>query len=79
MSSTEETKQPSVPNNYETLVRLLIEARHERELSQEALARKIGCTESLVHKWEQFKRMPSGFMLMCWLEALEYDIEAIKR
>ena len=79
MSSTEETKQPSVPNNYETLVRLLIEARHERALSQEALARKIGCTESLVHKWEQFKRMPSGFMLMCWLEALEYDIEAIKR
>lgn len=79
MSSTEETKRPSVPNNYEILVKLLIEARHERGLSQESLARKIGCTESLVHKWEQFKRMPSGFMLMCWLEALEYDIEAIKR
>ncbi len=79
MSSTEETKRPSVPNNYEILVKLLIEARHERGLSQENLARKIGCTESLVHKWEQFKRMPSGFMLMCWLEALEYDIEAIKR
>ena len=79
MSSTKETKPPSVPNNYETLVRLLIDARHERGLSHESLARKIGCTESLVHKWEQFKRMPSGFMLMCWLEALEYDIEAIKR
>ena len=79
MSSTEETKRPSVPNNYEILVKLLIKARHERGLSQESLARKIGCTESLVHKWEQFKRMPSGFMLMCWLEALEYDIEAIKR
>ncbi len=58
---------------------MLIDARHERGLSQEVLARKIGCTESLIHKWEQFKRMPSGFMLMCWLEALEYDIEAIKR
>ena len=79
MSSTEETKRPSVPNNYEILVKLLIKARHERGLSQENLARKIGCTESLVHKWEQFKRMPSGFMLMCWLEALEHDIEAIKR
>ena len=79
MSNTEKTKPPSVPNNYETLVRLLIDARHERALSQESLARKIGCTESLVHKWEQFKRRPSGFMLMCWLEALEYDIEAIKR
>ena len=79
MSSTKETKPPSVPNNYETLVRLLIDARHERGLSQESLARKIGCTESLVQKVEQFKRMPSGFMLMCWLEALEYDLEAIKR
>ena len=79
MNNTEETNRPSVPNNYEVLVKMLIDARHERGLSQEVLARKIGCTESLIHKWEQFKRMPSGFMLMCWLEALEYDIEAIKR
>ncbi|MBJ64664.1 MAG: hypothetical protein CMB55_07730 [Euryarchaeota archaeon] len=79
MSNTKETNRPSVPNNYEVLVKMLIDARHERGLSQEVLARKIGCTESLIHKWEQFKRMPSGFMLMCWLEALEYDIEAIKR
>jgi len=58
---------------------MLTAARLELSLSQEALAHKIGCTVSLIHKWEAHKRLPSGFMLMCWLDALEYDIEVKKR
>jgi|TARA_R100001480_G_C4679072_1_gene174586 DNA-binding transcriptional regulator YiaG len=61
------------------MVTMLIEARHEKKLSQDKLAGIIGCTESLVHKWEQHKRVPSGFFLMCWLDALGYDIEIKKR
>ena len=73
-------KQPvNIPSNYENLVSELIYARSERSLSQEALAHEIGCTVSLIHKWETHKRIPSGFMLMCWLDALGYEIEIRKR
>ncbi len=68
-----------LPHNYNQMITMLIEARHERKLSQDKLAGIIGCTESLVHKWEQHKRVPSGFFLMCWLDALGYDIEIKKR
>ena len=53
--------------------------RNERGISQEKLAHSIGCTVSLIHKWETHKRIPSGFMLMCWLDALGYEIEIKKR
>ena len=69
----------SIPKDYEKLVKNLIDARFEQSLSQEALAHKMGCTTSLIHKWETHKRIPSGFMLMCWLDALGYDIEVTKR
>jgi DNA-binding transcriptional regulator YiaG len=73
------SKPVSIPSNYESLVSELIYARSEHGLSQEALAHKIGCTVSLVHKWETHKRIPSGFMLMCWLDSLGYEIEVKKR
>jgi len=72
-------KPVSIPSDYEMLVSALISARSEQSLSQEALAHKIGCTVSLVHKWETHKRIPSGFMLICWLDALGYEIEVKKR
>lgn len=68
-----------IPQSYEELVLQLIAARSEQGYSQEALADRIGCTVSLIHKWEQHKRIPSGFMLMCWLDALGYDIEVRRR
>jgi transcriptional regulator with XRE-family HTH domain len=73
------SKPVVIPENYESLVTELIDARSEQSISQEALAHSIGCTVSLVHKWETHKRIPSGFMLMCWLDALGYDIEVKKR
>jgi DNA-binding transcriptional regulator YiaG len=76
---TRYNKPVSIPKDYELLVKMLTDARLELSLSQEALAHKIGCTVSLIHKWEAHKRLPSGFMLMCWLDALEYDIEVKKR
>jgi len=78
-SFTRFNKPVSIPKDYEKLIKMLIEARFERGLSQESLAHSIGCTSSLIHKWESHKRIPSGFMLMCWLDALEYDIKVQKR
>ena len=68
----------SIPKDYDRLVKELIDARFEQSLSQESLAHKIGCASSLIHKWETHKRIPSGFMLMCWLDALEYEIQIKK-
>jgi transcriptional regulator with XRE-family HTH domain len=68
----------NIPQNYENLVEGLTAARLDQKLSQESLAHKIGCTVSLIHKWETHKRIPSGFMLMCWLDALGYEIEIKK-
>ena len=72
-------KPVRIPSSYEDLVLRLIIARSERGLSQEALADVIGCTVSLIHKWETHKRIPSGFMLMCWLDALDYEIEVLPK
>jgi ribosome-binding protein aMBF1 (putative translation factor) len=79
MSKSDDKTQPRLPSNYDQIIQMLVEARHEQGLSQEKLAHKIGCTESLIHKWEQHKRIPSGFFLMCWLDALGYDVEVKKR
>jgi DNA-binding transcriptional regulator YiaG len=72
-------KNTRLSQSYNQLIEMLVEARRERKLSQPELASIIGCTESLIHKWEQHKRVPSGFFLMCWLEALDYDIEVKKK
>jgi transcriptional regulator with XRE-family HTH domain len=69
----------SIPENYSSLVSQLIHARSGRRLSQEELAHRIGCSQSLIHKWETMKRVPSGFMLTCWLDALEYEILVIRK
>jgi len=79
MSKSDDKTQPRLPSNYDQIIQMLVEARHEQGLSREKLAHKIGCTESLIHKWEQHKRIPSGFFLMCWLDALGYDVEVKKR
>jgi len=61
-------------NGYEIIVDQLINRRHYLQWSQEELAHRIGCTPSLIHKWEQYKRVPSGFMLGCWVDALGLQI-----
>lgn len=62
-------------NGYELMVSQLIQRRHELDISQEELSFRIGCAKSLIHKWEQYKRVPSGFMLGCWVEALGLEIK----
>ena len=66
-------------NEYKAMVEQLVIYRHEKKLSQEDLAEIIGIGNSLVHKWEQHKRIPSGFMLSCWVDALGCKIEVTKR
>ena len=64
-----------VDPNWHAIVTYLVDARHKKDLSQEALAHEIGCASSLIHKWEQFKRLASGFLFLCWLQALDCEVE----
>ena len=61
--------------NWKELVSSLRRKRNDLSLSQEALADKIGCADSLVGKWERYERLPSGFMLLDWIEALDCSIQ----
>ena len=48
----------------------LAQARHDAGLSQEALARAVGCSASVVPKWEAGNRRPSLPMLRRLADAL---------
>lgn len=65
----------TITNDWRNVVADLVTIRNSKKISQEKLAHTIGCTASLVHKWEQFKRIPSGFMFVCWADALDAKIQ----
>lgn len=69
-------KNPQVvSDSWQDVVASLTMLRMEKGMSQEALASKIGCATSLIHKWERMKRVPSSFLFVCWLDALGAEIE----
>jgi len=65
----------TITNSWKDIIKQLVDIRTSQGLSQEQLAFKIGCHPSLVHKWEQHKRVPSGFMFSCWADALGAKIK----
>ncbi len=65
----------TITNSWRDIVTDLVTIRNSKGYSQEYLADKIGCTSSLIHKWEQYKRVPSGFMFTCWADALNAKIK----
>ena len=72
---THYTKPKPLTTNWQDIISTLVDIRKARGYSQEELADRIGCASSLIHKWEQYKRVPSGFMFSCWLDALETKIK----
>jgi DNA-binding transcriptional regulator YiaG len=68
-------EETEVTDSYSSMVAQLVDRRKDLGISQESLADTIGCATSLIHKWEQYKRVPSGFMLTCWLDALGCTIK----
>lgn len=59
---------------YGSLINQLATARRQRSLSQSDLDALLGVSDGMVGKWESFARMPSAFMLMCWLSALNVQL-----
>lgn len=73
---------PKVPTerqgNLKKVVRQLAERRKELGITQLELDKIIGLTDGHVAKWESHVRIPTGWMLSCWVEALQCDIELKK-
>tara|TARA_R110000824_G_scaffold120059_5_gene274665 strand:+ start:1965 stop:2210 length:246 start_codon:yes stop_codon:yes gene_type:complete len=57
------------------LISQLIKRREQLNISQEKLNETIGVADNLVGKWECGMRLPSGFLLYCWSQALNLRIE----
>ena len=72
-------KEVQVTDTYEMIINELVYHRSHQNISQEELADRIGCAKSLVHKWEQYKRVPSGFLFSCWLDALGLTLKVHKK
>ena len=67
--------QKKQSEHWENVVRTLVCIRQDQGITQEVLADKIGCASTLVGKWESYHRVPSGFLLSCWVEALGAKIK----
>tara|TARA_E500000305_G_scaffold98214_1_gene89673 strand:- start:130 stop:411 length:282 start_codon:yes stop_codon:yes gene_type:complete len=68
-------KRPvKVTENWQKIIEDLKKYRNKKGISQETLAGDMGIEPSLMQKWETYKRVPSGFMFSCWLDALELGI-----
>ena len=67
--------QKKQSEHWEAVVRSLVQIRLQQGITQEVLADKIGCASTLVGKWESYHRVPSGFLLSCWAEALGAKIQ----
>jgi DNA-binding transcriptional regulator YiaG len=52
------------------LMRQFIQARQRRGETQNEVNARVGAADALVSKWECGARMPSGFLLWCWADAL---------
>ena len=72
---TYRAKPVPVDPNWVELVGSLGSKRNKLRISQEALADKIGCANSLIGKWERYERLPSGYMLLYWIQALECKLK----
>lgn len=59
-------------------IRELAQRRKEMGISQLELDKIIGMADGHVAKWESFARLPTGWMLSCWVEALQCEIEIKK-
>ena len=74
MHFTHYKKPVKITENWQRIINDLKKYRNKKGMSQEALAGEMGIEPSLMQKWETFKRVPSGFMFSCWLDALELGI-----
>ena len=56
------------------LIPQFVKKRHKLKISQMELDEVIGVAKGLVSKWEVGIRNPSGYLFLCWADALNCDL-----
>lgn len=65
---------------YKTLVRMMREAREEKDVTQAVIADRLGITPSQLSKWERLERRVDAWELRQYCEAAEIDfIDLLER
>ena len=59
---------------YRRLIRSLKIQRHRLKLTQVEVSSRMGLSDNLVNRWENFRRFPKGPMLIRWAQALGLDL-----
>lgn len=62
---------------YQPMTERLKQERRRQGINQMELAMIIGCTPSLLAKWEAGIKLPSLYSLLLWSESLGYELIAI--
>lgn len=75
MQFTHYKRPVKVTESWQKIIEDLKKYRNKKGFSQEFLAGEMGIEPSLMQKWETYKRVPSGFMFSCWLDALGLGIK----
>jgi hypothetical protein len=60
-----------------TFIDQLVARRIKMGYSQSWVNEIIGVGDGLVAKWETGQRRPSGFLLFCWVEALQCQLQLV--
>jgi DNA-binding XRE family transcriptional regulator len=63
-----------IRNFYQPIISKLISERKRQGLTQMDVNEIVGCTDSLIAKWESGNKLPSLYFLLLWIEALELDL-----
>ena len=79
VSTVSRDTTPSERTFYGALIAELAQARRRLSMTQEQLDHVLGVSPGMVAKWESFARMPGGFMLACWCNALDVDLTIVHR
>ena len=64
-------KNPVTPDLH-SVIAGLVQARKDQDLSQEALAGRLGTSQAAVSNWESGHRQPSFTSVARWAEALGF-------
>ena len=60
--------------NLKNVIKQLAARRKELGITQLELDKIIGLADGHVGKWECFAKLPTGWMLSCWIEALQCEL-----
>lgn len=73
------TEPPLRDDFFNRVVKQLAHFRRLKGLTQDKLGHRLGFADRLINKWECGTRLPSGFSLWCWTDALDCELMVVPK